>query len=193
MALGGRRAAVVALTALLLSSAVACSGGDDDEKADDPTPTQEAAPALATTSSVGQVAGRLPRKARRAAAEEVTAVVDQWIDAAHVGGEFPRTVGPEAWKVFTPAAARQARRQSALTSVAESSEQVESVTAKRRVVRVDLVGAGRKAVGATARVVLTYDTEGEQAQTVRVRGRLMLTPTKQGWKVFGHDLTEEKR
>lgn len=189
----------VALTStLLLGSLVGCSGGDD-EKVDDPAPPAEeqTAPALATTAKIGEVAGALPRPARRQARDRVVAVVDDWIDAAHVGGEWPRTIGDEAYAGFTPGATKLARKQSALTSAAEISEQVEAVTARRRVVRVDLVGARGRAVGATARVVLTYETEpateGDQTATVRVRGRLMLTRTEQGWKVFGYDLTEETK
>lgn len=183
----------LALLTLLLGSTAACTGGDDKSPEQAPTPQEEAPAAVATRASVGEVAGRLPRPARRAALRRVVDVVDTWIDGAHVGGEWPRAIGPEAYEGFTRAAARAARRDRALTSAAEISEQVEQVEVRRRVVRVDLVGAGGRAVGATARVVLTYRATGEEEQTVRVRGRLLLTPTKQGWKIFGHDLTEETR
>ncbi|MBE7323612.1 hypothetical protein IEQ44_02965 [Nocardioides sp. Y6] len=196
----GRRRAGVALvtTALLLAGAAGCTDGEPEteEGAEAPEPTSQA-PTVETRASVGEVAGRLPRPARRTAVRDVVEVVDGWIDDAHVGGEWPRAIGAEAYDGFTPAAARAAEQDAALTSAAEISEQVDSVAVKRRVVRVDLVGARGRAVGATARVVLTYETqsgEGEgETQTVRVRGRLLLTPTKQGWKVFGHDLTEETR
>lgn len=184
---------LTASTLLLLGGLAACTGGDVDT--DEDTAPQQGAPtqAVETTAALGEVAGQLPRPARRAALDEVVDVVDGWIDAAHVGGEWPRAVGAEAYAGFTLAAARAAEQDAALTSAAEIGEQIEAVTVKRRAVRVDLVGANRRAVGATARVVLTYDATGEETQTVRVRGRLLLTPTKQGWKVFGHDLTEETR
>lgn len=190
-----RLAVGAAVSVLVLSGAAGCTDGDPEEEAGSPSSEQSAeqTPTVRTKASVGEVAGRLPRPARRAAMREVVDVVDTWIDAAHVGGEWPREIGDEAYAGFTPAAARAAKKDAALTSATETSEEVEAVTVKRRVVRVDLVGARGRAVGATARVVLTYETEGEAATTVRVRGRLLLTPVKQGWKIFGHDLTEEKR
>lgn len=191
----GRRTALgAAVVALVLSALAGCTDGDPakDEPASTPEPTAQA-PAVTTRASVGEVAGRLPRPARRSAVREVVEVVDGWIDAAHVGGEWPRAIGDEAYAGFTPAAAEAAQADAELTSAARFSEQVESVTVDRRRVRVDLVGARGRAVGATARVVLTYATSGEEDVTVRVRGRLLLTPAKQGWKIFGHDLTQEAR
>lgn len=179
--------------ALLIGSLTACSGDDAQDAPEPESQASSAAPSLATTAKVGVVAGKLPRAKRRGVVDEVGKVVDGWIDAAHVAGDFPRTIGSEAWSGFTPQAAKLASKDKALTSAAEISEQVESVTATRRVVRYDVLAARGRAHGVTARVVLNYDTTGESQATVRVRGRLMLTRTKNGWKIFGYDLTEGKR
>lgn len=189
----GRRQRLAA-GVILLAGVVGCTGGDPGDGDESAPPGQaEATSQMPTRALMGEVSGQLPRPARRAAMREVVEVVDAWMDAAHVGGEWPREVGAEAYDVFTPGARRAAQRDAALTSAAEIAESIEDVTVNRRVVRVDLVGARGRAVGATARVVLTYDATGERTRTVRVRGRLMLTRVKRDWKVFGHDLTEETR
>ncbi len=46
------------------------------------------------------------------------------------------------------------------------------------------------AAGATARVVLRFRTDGEVQRKVEVRGRLFLTPTPDGWRIFGYDVTK---
>lgn len=188
-----RRGAVATTLTLLLGSLAACSGGGDDKGQDEPSGDDAKVAAIETTAKVGKVRGRLRPPQRRALLAEVGPVVDGWIDAAHVAGEWPRAIGDEAWSGFTPGAAALASKQKALTSAAEISEDVESVTATRRVVRYDVFAAGGKPQGVTARVVLDYDTTGEVEKGVKVRGRLTLTPTKNGWKIFGFDLTESER
>ena len=188
-----RGGAAIAGLGLLIGSLAACSGDDPGESGEPDDETTSAAPALQSTVKVAQVAGRLPRAPRQRLTADVGKVVDDWIDAAHVGGEWPRTIGSEAWAGFTSQAAGMAKADTALTSASEISEKVDSVTATKRVVRLDVLAQERRARGVTARVVLDYDTTGEVAGTVQVRGRLLLTPTKNGWKIFGYDLTEGKR
>ncbi|GGD29066.1 hypothetical protein [Nocardioides daphniae] len=178
---------------LLLGSLAACSGDSGDEEPETPDNDSGKAAAIETTTKVATVRGRLRPPQRRALVSAVTPVVDGWIDAAHVAGEWPRSIGKEAWAGFTPDAAALAAKDRALTSAAEISEQVDSVTATRRVVRYDVLAAGGRARGVTARVVLDYDTTGEVEKAVQVRGRLLLTPTEDGWKIFGFDLTEGER
>jgi hypothetical protein len=43
----------------------------------------------------------------------------------------------------------------------------------------------------TARFVLDLTTTGELRRKVEVRGRLLLTPTDNGWKVFGYDVNKD--
>jgi hypothetical protein len=47
-----------------------------------------------------------------------------------------------------------------------------------------------RAVGATARFVLRFRTEGKVARKIEVRGRLFLTPGPDGWRIFGYDVTK---
>ncbi|WP_110241925.1 hypothetical protein [Nocardioides gilvus] len=180
--------------ALLIGSLSGCSGDDPAPGPREDPPAEVATPApLATSTKVVNVAGRLPKARRDAVGEQVTAVVDAWFDDAFVGGEFPRTVGEEAWGGFTPDAAKKARKDKKLTSAAAVSEQVESIAADRRVVRNDVLAHKGRAQGVTARVLLRYETTGEVESTFLVRGRVMLSPAKGGWKIFGYDLTQEER
>ena len=48
-----------------------------------------------------------------------------------------------------------------------------------------------RAVGMTARFVLDFATTGELQRKVDVRGRLLLTRTDNGWKVFGYDVNKD--
>ena len=43
----------------------------------------------------------------------------------------------------------------------------------------------------TARFVLDLATTGELQRKVEVRGRLLLTRTENGWKVFGYDVNKD--
>lgn len=179
----------VVLTLGLLAGTSACSGGVDESERPraDESPSQ-AVDELATTLRTGQVAGKLPKQRRDATVEQIGAVVDGWIDAGFTGGEWPREI-QGAYADFTDRARRQARNDAELTSAAAFSEDVDSVRATKRVVRVDLAVHERKAVGATARVVLDLETSGELEESVQVRGRLFLTPAGDGWKIFGYNLT----
>lgn len=191
-----RHRAAAAALALLMGSLAGCSGDDSPERPE-PEPEAEveaAEPApLATSSKVANVAGRLPKARRDAIDARATKVVDAWLDAAYVGGDFPRSIDDEAWGGFTSAAARKARKDRTITSAAAVSEQVEGVTAVRRVVRHDVFAANGRARGVTARVRLRYETEGSVESTFVVKGRVMLTPASGGWKIFGYDLTQEER
>lgn len=178
---------------LLISSLSGCSKDEPSPAPSEEPRTEVATPApLATSTKVANVAGRLTKKRRDAVGAEATVVVDAWFDNAFLG-EFPRSIGDEAWGSFTPEAAAKARKDSDLTSVAALSEQVESVTAVRRVVRNDVVAHKNRPHGVTARVHLRYETTGEVAGTFVVKGRLMLTQVESEWKIFGYDLTQEER
>ncbi|MBZ5736536.1 hypothetical protein [Nocardioides mangrovi] len=167
------------LTAALLSG---CTG-DSDEPDSGPTPAPSAgasdAPEVVTTVKVGTVTGRLPAAKRKNAADQVGDVVDRWYDAAYLGGD--RSTG--AWPGFTKGAAAEARHDQDLTS--ETGSQDGPVTPGLKAVRVDLLAVRQKPAGATAHVFLRYPV-GDHA--VKITGRLFLSPSKQGWQVFGYDL-----
>jgi hypothetical protein len=54
----------------------------------------------------------------------------------------------------------------------------------------DVLAVRKHAVGVTARVYLRFRTTGHLKRDVRVQGRLYLTPTPAGWRVFGYDMTK---
>jgi hypothetical protein len=57
-------------------------------------------------------------------------------------------------------------------------------------VRVDVLAVRTRPVGLTAHVFLSFDTSGKVERVVRVKGRLFLTHSDRGWKVFGYDMTK---
>jgi hypothetical protein len=69
---------------------------------------------------------------------------------------------------------------------------VDEVEATRRRLTVDVLSPRNEPSGATARVVLRMDLSGEVERTARIRGRLFLTPTPRGWRVFGYDVQRDR-
>ncbi|UMG91965.1 hypothetical protein [Nocardioides sp. TF02-7] len=181
----GAALAVLVPLGLVLSG---CSG--DDQPAGESAPSQEATAieTLATTVRVGEVTGRLGKDRARRTAEAVADVVDGWLDGAYVAGDYPRDDFADAFPGFTKGAARLAGKQRGLMSNAAVGDRVESVTPTRRVVRVDLLAPKGEPAGATAHVDLVFEVAGEVERTEQVRGRLLLTPKGDGWRVFGFDV-----
>lgn len=180
------------MTAAMLSLAlilVGCSGEDDQEPAPGPSAEGSAgSTGIPSRVEVGEVVGKLGKRPARKAAAQVAHTVDRWLDAAYLAGDYPRSKFGDAFQGFTKDAAALARRQRGLMSNASIGGDVEEVTATRRVVRVDLLAPKGKPAGATARVNLVFDLVGKSERTEQVRGRLVLTPSKGGWQVFGFDI-----
>lgn len=192
---GSRRRVAVPAAALVLGvvmGVTGCSGDDSGQPDDDGTSGASGAPTehqgIDTRVEVGAVEGHLGKGPARDVAADVAKVVDRWLDAAYVGGDYPRTDFGDAYPGFTPDAAALAAKQKALTSNATVGGKVDEVTAVRRVVSVDLLAPKGKAAGATAHVNLVIKLSGDLTRTDQVRGRLALTPTKGGWRVFGFDI-----
>jgi hypothetical protein len=176
------------LIALVLGLA-GCSG-DDDEPDDEPGSTSEspAVETLPTTAQVGKVTGRLGKAPARRLAADVAAVVDRWIDGAYVAGDYPRTSFGDAFRGFSKGAARLAAQQRGVMSNAAVGDRVETVTARKRIVRVDVLSPRGEPAGVTANVNLVIRLEGKVQRTDRIRGRLLLTPRGKSWQVFGFDI-----
>lgn len=189
----GTQVAAVLLVATLLVSA--CSGTSKEPDAPAPTDSSvgssapDAAP-LATTSTVEKVAGRLPKPARRKVRTAATRVVDAWFDAAYVGGDYPRNDFHDAYPGFTAGATKLAHHDRALMSNQRIGKRVDTVTAVRRRVRLDVLAAHRRAVAVTARFSLVFRTTGRLERRTEVRGRLYLTREHGRWRVFGYDVTK---
>ncbi|MGB0099560.1 MAG: hypothetical protein WBP61_04695, partial [Nocardioides sp.] len=115
-----------------------CEGGSElvsMAPSDVPSVQQAEAPVVGTTVAFGSVTGRLPEAARQKLAGQVQAVVDGWIDAAYVAGDYPRASFADSWPGFTAGARSEAKRDGDLMSNRDLGDQVEEVTATRRRVR----------------------------------------------------------
>lgn len=185
--LGGAAAAVA------LALLTGCSDGDGPPTAGEQTPPTEAADErVETDADVGKVVGKLGDPGRKQVLQEVTSVVDRWVDAAYVDGDYPRSDFGDAYPGFTKGAARLAAKQQATMSNAKVGDRVESVDVLKRSVRVDVLAPNRKPAGATARVKVVVALHGDVERRDRITGRVLLTPAKKGWKVFGFEVRRDK-
>ena len=185
-----RRLAATAIAATTLLALTGCSG-DDEPEADPSSPTTaapSAPPPLETHTTMGVISGKLDDQARARIKEKVAAIVDDWIDAAYVGGEWPRTDFGDAYPHFTVGAARDAAKDAKLMSNERLGDRLEAVEATKRRLRIDVLAVKRRVVGVTARFVLTMNLAGEVNRSERVAGRLFLTYQDGGWQVFGYDV-----
>jgi hypothetical protein len=188
---GGRRVVAATLLVCLATALLAACSHGDPSSGDSPSPAPSSTPEpLATTVKLGVVTGRLGTAERDRAVSKVTALVDEWIDAAYVGGEYPRDSFDDAFAAFSPGAGKQALDDARLMSNADIGPRVESVTAKVRRVAVDLLGTRGIARAATARVRLVFVTDGTASRRVTVTGSLRLVREDRVWRVFGYDVAK---
>jgi hypothetical protein len=148
-------------------------------------------PAVRTRTRTGSVTGRIPKAQRKVVVHRVSGVVDEWLEAAYVGGTYPRTTFRRSWPGFTTGATRTARGDRDLMSNADLGDRIDGVTVKRREITVDLLAVAGTARAATARVHLTFTTSGT-ARKVTVTGRLFLTRKAGRWRVFGYDVAKAR-
>jgi hypothetical protein len=188
------RAAAAAITTTALLALIGCTGDGDEPDAADPsssTATPSGPPPLATHTTMGVISGKLGDKDRARVKKKIAAVVDDWIDAAYVGDEWPRPLD-KAFPHFTSGAKRDARHDAALMSNQKLADRLESVEATKRRLRVDVLAVRKRAVGVTARFVVRMRLTGEVKRAEEVRGSLFLTNREGGWKVFGYDVQRGK-
>lgn len=194
-----RSALLGVLLALSLAfGTVACSGDDEPDPGADPSvPGQQtdqgAEFEIETVTTVGRVVGRLPRRDLRRLEDKVTRLVQRWFDAAFVGGDYPRSDFEDAFPGFTPGARAEARREQKLLTNRGLGSKIDEVTPTVSRIRLDVLAVQRRAVGATARFLLKFRTEGDRSRRVRVQGRLLLTREKAGWRIFGYDVAKGDR
>ena len=187
---GPFRPALILLAALaMLVALVGCSGDDEEPDKSDPTPTAtaETAPAVQTAARLGVVKGKLGKKRRQAVLTAVTAVVERWFDQGY-GGDYPRQNFGPAFADFTKDARALAVKQPRVMSNAKIGPRLEGVEMVRRGIRVDVAAPKGRPAGATARFRLKITMSGGVRGTDLISGRLLLTRTKDGWKVFGFDV-----
>ena len=145
---------------------------------------------MRTRVSLERVPGRLPAEVRKRVQRQVGDVVDRWFDAAYVRGRYPRNDFHDAFPGFTVSARAQAHHDKALMTNQPLAKRIDGVRATQRLVWIDVLPAGGRAAGATARFRLEFTTTGDVKKSVAVRGRLFLTPGPDGWKVFGYDVAK---
>lgn len=185
-----RRAAVAIATVLVLSLVAGACSSDDPPEAPAAAPSETPEPEVETSVTFGQVAGRLPKATRERLKKQIGDVVDGWMEAAYLSGEYPRRAFRDVWPAFTPGARDLAHRDRGLMSNADIGERIDGVEARRREARLDVVAVRQRPVGVTARVLLVFRATGKAERVVRVQGRLFLTRTGNGWRVFGYDVTK---
>lgn len=188
-----RSTAVSCGLALVLGIVSGCSGDDGDNDSPDPKGGGNEQPEVTIVARPGVVTGKLPQARAANVSEKVCQVVDTWLDAAYLD---PATAfAGRKHPGFTKDLTVQARKDAATTSSRSLKGTVDSMTATRKAVRVDIFSPDRKPSGATARYRLVFTTAGEADSRYVARGVLNLSPGKNhGWRVFAYDdvtLTEK--
>ena len=148
---------------------------------------------LEPVTTSGRTVGRLPRKTRLRAERAVAGVAVRWLEAAYLGGSYPRRDFRKAFPGFTPGARNAARRDSRLMSNRGIGRRITAVTPTGIRVRVDLLAVRKRPVTGTAHVRVRFRTEGRVERAHWVAGRLMMTWRGQGWQVFAYDVARSQR
>ncbi len=196
------RSGLVLLTsAALLTAAAGCTDDDAPSAAPSAAPSSTPAPTATPTPVpdsvplkvvVTRVSGKLPAASRPALEANVGRTVSAYVDAAFLGGDYPRSDFSGSFGAFTPGAAKDARRDQDLLTNAAFGPSTASVRATRRTAYLSVLAPYKVAAGVTAKVDLVFlvDRGDRPAQRVRLAGRLLLTRAdKDGrWAVFGYDL-----
>jgi len=193
-----RRLAAVVVSLALALGAASCSSDEDPADpagaASSGSPSATAPPSVKPVSKVLKVTGKLPPKRRQAVRKAVVAQVDKWLEAAYVGGDFPRgrATFRNAFPGFTSGAKQAARRNLALTTNAGVAGKVEGVTTVNKAVGLDILAVRGRVAGVTARVGMKYDLEGSVKGRYRIVGELAMVPGKKGgWRVVAFDIRRQ--
>lgn len=194
--------AAVALSASLSVSLAGCGGGSSSSSSGPSgDPSAGGAQPVASTVSLGTVAGNVQpanrkvfKKHRKQVLSRVGKAVDTWIDNAYTNVSYPTSDFGTAFQTFTKPAAADARRQQALLTNAQLGSKISGISVKKRTVTVDVLAPHGRPAGATARVVLVFTTTGDVSKRVAVHARLFLTPDAKGtWQIFGYDVAKGGR
>jgi hypothetical protein len=169
-------AAVLLVAAVVV--AVLLTRGSSEDKATASGPTQSPSPPLRVTTRVTRIAGSLPAPRRQSLRQHLDALVQDYLQAAFVD---PRGSSAD-FPGFTPAARSLASHDARVLTAGATRTEV-----KRAAAYVSVFADHGRAHGATVRLVLAL-VSGDGARPQPMVGRLLLTPTSSGWRVFGYDM-----
>lgn len=186
----------VVTVALLVVGLLAsgCSGDDKPSSSPSSSPSSQGAPQDAPTIKIdpvvklGKVVGHLKKGDRQRLEQKISGIAVRWLHAAYLDGSYPRSAFSDSWPDFTSGARALAHHDKDLMSNAGIGPRIDGVNPSKLAVTVDLLAIHRRAVGSTAHVTLRFDTEGKVEHKVYIGGRLRLTPTKNGWRVFAYQI-----
>ena len=187
-----RSALVTGVSLLLLAGAVGCDSGDDvgDKGSGSPSSHATDAPDVATVTTLQKVGKQLDAVHRARVKAGATAVIDPWFDGAFLG-DFPRASWGRAFSGFTKGAAADAQQRDLdLLTNAAIADQIDSASATRRRVRLNVFSFQGHPRGITAHFVLDFSTKGDLKEAMQVRGDLYLAKVKGEWKIFGYDVDQ---
>jgi hypothetical protein len=181
----GRRGAfrwiVIAVVALVVVAAVVVAvlltnGTEATTTSSGPAASSPPPRPLQVHTKVTQVAGQLSPPRRRALAGHVNALVKGYLQAAFVDDRK----GTAAFPGFTPAARTLAAHDARVLTAGPTNTEV-----KRAAAYISVFADHHRAQGATVRLVLALVAH-QGAHPRPMVGRLLLTPTSAGWRVFGY-------
>jgi hypothetical protein len=160
----------------------ACTGDSKEPPKPDDGPES-----VALQLSLGPGAEGLSTEARDELQNDVGAALSTYVVEAFLG-DYPRDDFVDALDSFTSGVAEDAAIQID-TITGAGFKDAEEVVASRLQARIATFAPGREAVGVTAHVDFAFDvTEDGAAREVTMRGRLMLMPIDDDWKIFGFDV-----
>ena len=195
-----RRLTAAACSLILGLGLSGCSGDDSSPQPMGPatsTPLSTAAGATLSLKDaplvvkIRSTVGRLSHDRRSSVKASAGRVINAWLEAGFIGGDYPRSDFASAYRHFTVGAARSAKRDRALLTNVALGRQLVDVAAKRRAVKLSVLAAHRRPQGASARVYLRLAGVRDDGSVVylSVSGDLYLTRTVgDAWKIFGFDL-----
>lgn len=169
--------------ALALTTGVLAAGCSDGSGGPSASPSALPTPSVPYVVKLAKVTGRLPAAKRDQLRREAGGAIEDWWRAAYLTtGAANRFAG------FTPGAAKLAARDADLLTNKADPAGVDGREVVRQAVDLDVLAVGGRAKGATARLHLTYDTEGVTRRCT-VGGTVSLVPAAASWRIFGYDVT----
>lgn len=179
----------VALTTSVLAVALTgCTDGAQGNEDSGPEVGVAVGTTLEVRTSVSRVAGALSRGQRSRIEEQVGQLLERHLSAAYLH-ERPGGGYRGSFPGFTRGARELAMRDLD-TASDKALRGADEVRPRAAVAFVSVVAPEGRPAGATARVFLDLHVlDGDRKRLREVRGRLLLTPARGGWRIFGYDLT----